>query len=133
MMTAEATFTLDSWDQAAYDEAVHDELGGAILARARVTKTWVGDIEGTSTAELLLATAGEGSAAYVGLERIVGSVLGRRGSFVLHHTATATAQSATWSVVPDSGTGDLAGLRGTAQIAIDADGGHSFTLDFELG
>jgi len=127
---AVATFTLDRWDQEAYDEAE-----GAVLARARVTKTFLGDIEGTSSAELLLAQAEGGSAAYVGLERVVASVHGRAGTFVLHHSATMTGggHEASWTVVPDSGTGELGGLRGTADIAVDADGGHTFTLDYDLG
>ena len=125
-----AAFTLDSWDQETWDEAE-----GATLARARVTKTFSGDVEGTSVAELLLATAGEGSAAYVGLERVVGSVHGRAGTFVLHHTATETGgrQSGSWTVVADSGTGELSGLRGDAEISIDADGGHVFILDYDPG
>ena len=127
---AAATFTLDEWDQETWDEAE-----GAILAKARVVKTFSGDLEGTSVARLLLCTAGEGSAVYVGLERIVGSLQGRTGTFVLHHTATATGgeQSGSWTVVPESGTAELWGLRGDATISIDADGNHLFTLDYELG
>jgi hypothetical protein len=86
---------------------------GVSLSRTRVTKTFTGDIQGTSTAELLMAQAPEESAAYVGMERIVGTVNGRAGSFVLHHSATADrgAQSTSWTVVPDSGTGELRGIR----------------------
>ena len=126
---AVATFTLDAWDQETWDDAE-----GATLAKARVTKTFSGDIEATSIAQLLLCTAGEGSAVYVGLERIVGSVHGRAGTFVLHHTATATGgeQSGSWTVAPESGTGELWGLRGVASISIDADGGHTFTLDYDI-
>lgn len=127
---AVATFTLDSWDQEPWDEAE-----GATLARARVTKTFSGDVEGTSVAELLLCTAGEGSAVYVGLERIVGLLHGRAGTFVLHHTAIATGgeQAGSWTVAPESGTDELWGLRGDATISIDAGGGHAFTLDYDLG
>ena len=79
-----------------------------------------------STTDLLLAYgAEEGSAAYVGFERVVRRVHGRPGSFVLHHTAT-------WSVVPDTGTGGLLGLRGEAEISVAPDGGHSFSLDYDL-
>lgn len=78
----------------------------------------------------------EGSAAYVGFERIVGRVYGRTGSFILHHTASSASsrgeQSASWSVAPDSGTDELHGLRGEAQIVNESDGGHTFTLDYDL-
>ncbi len=126
---AAGTFTIDGWQEEPYDER-----DGVKLARTRVTKTLQGQIEGQSTAELLMAYAPEGPAAYVGFERIVGRVHDRAGSFVLHHSATSSrgAQSASWTVVPDSGTGDLRGLRGEAHIAVGPDGGHTFTLNYEL-
>lgn len=127
---AKATFEIDTWDEKPYDEQE-----GAKLTRTHVTKTFSGDVEGESTAELLMAYAAEkGSAAYAGFERVVGRVHDRSGSFVLHHNATSSRgeQSATWSVVPDSGTGELRGLRGEARISMEPDGGHSFTLDYDL-
>ena len=71
----------------------------------------------------------------MGFERVVGSIHGRRGSFVLHHSATSSPEgrSATWSVVPDTGTGGLLGLRGEAEISVEPDGGHSSSLDYDLG
>ena len=126
---ATSTFVIDAWEATPYDERE-----GATLSRTHITKTFSGEIEGQSTAELLMAVAQEGSASYVGIERIEGRVHGRSGSFVLLHSATSTrgAQSATWSVVPDSGTGELRGLRGEARIINEEDGGHTFTLDYDL-
>jgi hypothetical protein len=126
---ATGTFTLDTWEAQPYDERE-----GATLTRTHVTKTFSGEIEGRSTAELLMANAQDGSAAYVGFERIIGSIHGRVGTFVLHHNATMSrgTQSASWTVVPESGTGELRGLRGEARITQDADGGHTFTLDYDL-
>lgn len=129
---AAGTFEIDDWEEETYDEGE-----GAKLTRARLTKTFRGDVEGESTAELLMAYAAEeGSAAYVGFERVVGRVHGRSGSFVLHHTATSDGSrgeaSATWSVVPGSGTDELRGLRGEARISNEPDGGHTFTLDYDL-
>jgi hypothetical protein len=129
---AAGTFEIDTWDEEPYDERE-----GARLARTRLTKTFHGDVDGESTAELLMVyAAGEGSAAYVGFERFVGRVNGRSGSFVLHHTASSDGSrgepSAAWSVVPDSATGELRGLRGEARIINEPDGGHSFTLDYDL-
>lgn len=128
---ATGTFEIDSWDEEPYDEQ-----DGTRLARVRVVKTFKGDVEGVSTTDLLLAYgAEEGSAAYVGFERVVGRVHGRSGSFVLHHTATSSREgrTAAWSIVPDTGTEDLLGLRGEAEISIGPDGGHSFSLDYDLG
>ena len=74
---ATASFEITSWDEQPYDER-----DGVKLSRTRVVKAFRGDIEGESTAELLMALAGEGSAAYVGMERVTGRVNGRQGSFV---------------------------------------------------
>jgi hypothetical protein len=126
---AAGTFEIESWEEEPYDERE-----GAKLTRTRLTKTFRGDVEGESTAELLMAYASEeGSAAYVGFERVVGCVHGRSGSFVLHHTASSGGEpSASWSVVPGSATGELRGLRGEARIINEPDGGHSFALDYDL-
>lgn len=126
---ATGTFDIDAWEATPYDEAE-----GATLTRTRVTKTFHGEIEGTSTAELLMASAQDGSAAYAGFERIACRLNGRSGSFVLHHNATMLGgvPSASWTVLPGSGTGELTGLRGEARIDNEPDGGHTFTLDYEL-
>jgi hypothetical protein len=127
---ATATFDIDSWDQQPYDENE-----GATLSRVRLTKTFHGDLEGNSTADLLMAgSPDQSSRVYVGLERLAVSLHGRSGTFVLHHTAIGAPdmQSVAWTVVPGMGTGELAGLRGHAQITNEPDGGHTFTLDYEL-
>jgi Protein of unknown function (DUF3224) len=123
---ARSAFTIDSWEQQTWDDQE-----GATLARARVTKTFTGDIEGTSVAEILLAHAQvEESRAYVGFERITASIDGRSGTFVLHHNAGAEGVS--WSILPDSGAGELRGIRGKATIEIGPDGGHSIDFEYEL-
>lgn len=123
---ATGTFEIDFWEEGPYDER-----DGVKLTRTRVTKTFRGEVEGTSTAELLMTYVADEGVAYVGLERITGSVRGRAGSFVLHHTAGPSGAS--WTVVPGTGTGELAGLAGEATITIETDGGHSFALDYDLG
>ncbi len=130
---ATGAFEITGWDGAPYDERE-----GATLTQARLTKTYRGDLEGESTTDLLFAEAQEeGSAAYAGLERFVGSVHGRSGSFVLRHGESSSRgerpEAATLGVVPDSGTGELRGLRGEARIVVDEDGNHAFTLDYDLG
>lgn len=127
---ATGTFEIESWKEEPYDEREETKL-----SRAHVTKTFRGDIEGESTTELLLAYGSEeGSAAYVGFERIVGRLNGRSGSFVLHHTASGSRGEgeANWSVAPDSGTEELCGLRGEASITAEPDGAHTFTLDYDF-
>jgi hypothetical protein len=128
---AKGTFTIDGWDQETFDESE-----GATLARATVTKTFTGDLAGTSTTRIMMCnTQVETSAAYVGFERFSGTVGARAGTFVLHHSATADAeagQALYWAIVPDSGTGDLRTIRGAGQIIVGADGAHAYTLEYTL-
>ncbi|MFI7491058.1 DUF3224 domain-containing protein [Micromonospora echinaurantiaca] len=124
-------FTLDSWNEEPYDEA-----GGGTLAEAWISKSFTGDLVGTSVTRILMCrTPVESSAAYVGFERFTGTLAGRRGSFVLHHTAgsdTETGSRLSWTVVPDSATDELRGLRGGGQIVVGPDGGHTYQLDYLL-
>jgi hypothetical protein len=92
-----------------------DKAEGSTLGRYSLDKQYHGDLEGTSKGTMLTAgTEVKGSAGYVAIERVTGTLKGRRGSFVLQHSSTLTRgeplQSIT--VVPDSGTGQLAGLTG---------------------
>jgi hypothetical protein len=125
---AEAIFDIESWDEKPWDDRE-----GAKLTRTRVTKTFCGDLEGDSVAELLMVYL-DALVAYLGFERFTGSLHGRAGSFVLKHDAViaGSVPSASWTVVPDSGSGELRGLRGEAKIAKGPDGRHTFTLDYHL-
>src|SRR5262249_28072353 len=107
----------------------------AALGRMSLDKQFHGDLEATSKGEMLAAsTAVKGSAGYVAIERVSGTLHGRRGTFVLQHSGTMTrgAGVLTITVVPDSGTDELAGLAGTMAIDI-ADGRHAYTFDYTLG
>jgi hypothetical protein len=108
--------------------------GGVVLGRLALTKQFRGDLEATSIVQMLSAgTAVKGSAGYVAIERIVGRLHGRAGSFVLQHSGTMTRGQATLTVtvVPDSGTDELAGLAGTMSIEI-VDGAHFYAFDYAL-
>ncbi|SHN28033.1 DUF3224 domain-containing protein [Cryptosporangium aurantiacum] len=128
MSRATASFTVESFDAVGQPDGADGET---VLSSALLTKVFTGDVEATSTVHMLAAqTPVEGSAAYVALERIVGSVHGRKGSFVLLHAASHT--DARWEVVAGSPTGELTGLIGTAVLERHEDGSHTFTLDYEL-
>jgi hypothetical protein len=105
----------------------------AKLARMSIDKQFQGDLEGTSQGEMLSAgTDTQGSAGYVAIERVTGTLDGRSGGFVLQHNATMTrgAPYLNIIVVPDSGTGELVGIEGTMNIIIEK-GKHSY--EFEYG
>ena len=127
---ATATFEVKAWEEKPYDEI--DE--GPKLTRASVTKSFSGDIEGEGTVEYLMIHRDDGSASFVGLERVVGRVGDRSGSFVLKHTGTFEGGTAktTWFVVPGSGTGDLRGLRGEGGFASAHAERYSVTLDYDF-
>jgi hypothetical protein len=104
------------------------------LGRLRIVKRFHGDLDGSSRGQMLTAmTPVEGSAGYVAIERVSGTLLGRAGTFVLQHSGTMSQgrQQLTISVVPNSGTGELAGLEGQMAITI-ANGRHSYAFEYTL-
>ena len=106
-----------------------------MLGRRSIDKRFHGDLEATSKGEMLSAgTRTKGSAGYVAIERVTGTLHGRRGSFVLQHDGTMTrgAPELTVRVVPDSGTGELGGLAGSMRIIVEP-GKHSYEIDYTLG
>ncbi|OLB63913.1 MAG: hypothetical protein AUI10_13385 [Actinobacteria bacterium 13_2_20CM_2_72_6] len=99
-----------------YEPAAYDQPGeGPALTRIHVEESFSGDIEGDGVVEFLQVAGADGSASFVGIERVTGSVAGREGTFVLQDSGTVEGDivSGEWFVVPGSGTGGLAGLRGT--------------------
>ena len=122
------TFSLKSWDEKPYNE-----LPGELkMTRSSVAYTYQGDIEGESTLDYLMVYREDGSGSFVGLERVIGSVAGRAGSFVLQHTGTFDKSDVTGTcfVVPQSGTGELANLRGEGSISLS---GHAerYPMNFD--
>jgi hypothetical protein len=108
----------------------YDEPGdGPSLLRIHVEEDFSGDIEGSGVVEFLQAQMADDAASFVGIERVTGRVAGRSGSFLLQDQGTlkGTTVSGEWFVVPGSGTGELAGLRGeggfTAQLGQGAEPG----------
>jgi hypothetical protein len=112
-----------------------DAAGGAPIGRMLLDKQFHGDLEATSQGQMLAAgTDVKGSAGYVALERVTGTLQGRSGTFVLQHSGTMNrgTPQLTITVVPDSGTGGLAGLAGSMTIEI-AGGKHSYGFEYTLG
>lgn len=110
------------------------EAESANLGRMSIDKQFFGDLEATSKGEMLSAmTEVKGSAGYVAMERVSGTLQGRSGAFVLQHSGTMTRGAAQLSitVVPDSGTGQLVGLAGTMTVKI-TDGKHFYEFDYTL-
>ena len=126
-MRADATFEITGWDQTDWDESP-----SGTLARARVTKAFTGEVEGTSVAEVLMAGTSAGPAAYTAQERFTGSLGGRQGSLIAQHGATEAGNQSGWVIVAGSGSGELSGITGTALLTVDDDGGHRITFDYEL-
>jgi hypothetical protein len=128
---ATATFQVKTWDVKPYQELD----GGAKLTRESVVNAFQGDIEGESSLEYLMFYGEDGSASFVGLERIVGRVGGRSGSFVLQHSGTFEGNSvkSSYCVVPGSGTGELRGLRGEGSFTLAGHAEHyPFMLDYDF-
>ena len=106
----------------------------AALGRMKLTKTIQGAMAGTSVGQMLTAmTEVEGSAAYVAIEKFTGTVDGKSGAFMLQHfgTMTQSAQELKITTVPDSGTGELVGIRGSLSITIDQ-GVHAYDLTYSF-
>jgi Protein of unknown function (DUF3224) len=128
--TANARFAIKGWDEKAYSEV----QGLPKLTRATVSKTFSGDIEGDSQVEYLMMYRSDGSASFVGLERVVGRLNGKSGSFVLQRIGTFEGGQAkeSYSVVSGSGTGELRTLRGEGTSSVGHGSEHPFTLTYEL-
>lgn len=131
---AKSTFKIKSWDEKTWEGKPWKEVPGAKLTHAIVTKTYQGDIEGEGTSQSLTTYGEDGTASYVGLEKFVGKVGGRSGSFVLQTTGAYdnTVAKSSSVVVKGSGTGDLRGLTGEAKVTSGTEDQHPFTLDYDF-
>ncbi len=105
------------------------------VGRMTLDKQYHGALEASAVGQMLaFRTDTEGSAGYVAMEQVTGTLAGRKGSFVLQHSGVMNrgAPNLTITVVPDSGTGELAGLSGTMNIVIEAGGKHFYEFDYSL-
>jgi hypothetical protein len=127
-LKASAPFTNDR-----YDEEPYGEGEGIELSRIYVSRRFSGDLEGASIAELLIAKS-EGGGGYVGHDRITGTLQGKSGGFVFQHSGLMGPEGVTntGTIVPGSGTGELAGITGEGTMLADEEGNHTLTLEYEL-
>ena len=106
------------------------------VGRMAIDKQFLGDLVATSKGQMLMASSSsvKDSAGYVAIEKVTGTLNGRRGSFYLQHNGVMTrgVGELTITVIPDSGTDQLVGLRGKMNIII-AEGKHSYEFEYTLG
>ena len=128
--TANARFAIKAWDEKPYREGADQPK----LTKATVTKAYSGDIDGEGHVEYLMVYRGDGTATYVGIEQINGSLGGKTGSFVLERTGVFEDGQAkeSYSVIPGSGTGALKGLLGEGTSSVGHGMEHPFVLSYEL-
>lgn len=107
----------------------------APLGRMTIDKAFHGHLEGTSRGQMMSAfTETQGSAGYVAIELVTGTLNGKTGTFLLQHNGLMTRGMGTLTIniIPDSGTGDLAGIRGTLVVAV-VEKKHTYELEYAIG
>jgi hypothetical protein len=125
---ATATITVHKYEPAAYDEPD----AGPALSKIHVEERFSGEITGDGVVEFLQAGLPDGTASFVGIERVTGKIAGRAGTFLLQDQGTVNGGivAGEWFVVPGSGTGELKGLRGNGGFRADLGEGAEVHLDY---
>jgi hypothetical protein len=128
IIRANATISVSRYEPVPYDEPA----GGLALSRIHVEESFSGDIEADGVVEFLQAARPDGTASFVGIERVTGTIAGRSGTFLLQDSGTIEAGlvSGDWFVIPGSGTAALTGLRGTGAFRANLGEGAEVTLDY---
>ena len=122
-MLLEATFDIASWE-----ESTVEEWEGGKLTRARVAKRYSGDLAGEATLEYLLSYGPDGTATFVGLERVTGEAAGASGALVLQQVGTFADGAAKATLTVVGGSGELVGARGGGELIADPSGRVSLDL-----
>ena len=130
MTTGKTNFTTKAWDEKPYTEIDGDRK----LTRTRAVFAYEGELEGEGTIDYLMAYCPNGLGNFVGLERIVGRLGGRSGSFVIQHTGTFDPKAVYthWEFVPGSGTGELQGLTGSGDFVLEGQGPYVVTFNYDV-
>ena len=126
---ASGSFELLSWDEETYDEGEEGKL-----TLATVSQKFSGDITGEGAVRWLMAYRADGTARFVGLQKVDGTIAGRRGSFVLETAGEFDGQMAKWSatVVSGSATAELSGLQGSGSFGAEHGPEATYGIDYEL-
>ena len=129
MVTLNGAFKVASWNEDAYDER-----DGHRLTRASVTQQFAGDIAGEGAAQWLMAYRPDGTARFVGMQLVDGTIAGRRGTFVLETAGEFDGRVARWeaTVVAGSTTGELPRLTGAGRFEAPLGSEASYELEFDL-
>jgi hypothetical protein len=129
-MLAAATFTLKTWEEKPYDEAD----GAPKLTRASVLYGFEGELSGEGRLEYLMTYLPDASALFVGFQRFVGRVGSREGSFVFQHGGKFAngVASDTWTVVPGSGTGGLASIKGQVEFSASHQDRYEIIFEYDF-
>jgi hypothetical protein len=127
---ANAVITVHKYEPVPYEQPEE----GPVLSRIHVEESFSGDIDGDGVVEFLQAGSADGSASFVGIERVTGTVAGRSGTFLLQDQGTVEGStvSGEWFVVPGSGTGGLVGLRGEGGFRANLGEGAQVHLDYRF-
>ncbi|MFJ9370195.1 DUF3224 domain-containing protein [Nocardia sp. NPDC101769] len=125
---ATGRITVHKYEPTAYEEPAE----GPVLTRIHVEESFSGDISGEGVVEFLQSANADGSASFVGIERVTGTIAGREGTFLLQDQGSVADNivSGEWFVVPESGTGKLAGLRGTGGFKANLGENAEIWLDY---
>ena len=129
-MLSTSTFSLKRWDEKPYDEVD----GGPKLTRASVVYGFEGELVGEGRLEYLMAYLTDGSALFSGFQRFVGRVGAREGSFIFRHSGRfeSGVASDTWTVLPGSGTGGLAGITGQVEFSAAHQDRYEIIFEYEV-
>lgn len=130
MHHAEGTFKIAAWQEDTYAESVGDRK----LTQADVRQTFTGDLEGEGSVRWQMAYRPDGTATWIGMQQVKGTLGGRSGSFVLQSAGTFDGSKAVgeWTVVAGSATDDLEGLSGSGTMEAPMGSEASYSLDYHL-
>ena len=130
MSEAKGIFEIEKWDEKTYEELPN----GGKLSEAKVTQRFTGGITGEGSVTWLMAYPSAKAARFVGIQRIAGTIDGQTGSFVVETIGDfdGTTAKARWSIVPGSGTDELAGIRGEGMFEAPHGSKATYRLEYQL-
>jgi hypothetical protein len=129
--TAQGTFQVTGWDESTYEHLDAE----AKLTKVRIDQTYQGGLDAAGPWDGQMYYRPDGTAVYNGLQRLEGSLDGRKGSFVMESGGEydGTTASSSWEVISGSGTGELAGLSGTGTATAEMGQEGNYTFEYEVG